>query len=99
VFIRSRQLFIGLRMKVVAQVQKSFSVVTPDNPNSLAPFTKPLSRNALPFHVVIADAQMFPKISLGIFQTVLRLHRQHDGKLSHHLDKILLPSVRKMNGK
>jgi hypothetical protein len=46
-----------------------------------------MSRNALTFHVVITDAQVFLKISLCIFQTVLRLHRQHDGKLSHHLEK------------
>jgi hypothetical protein len=33
---------------------------------------------------------MLSKIILSILQTVLRLHRQHDGKLNHHVANLAL---------
>src|ERR1035438_8916210 len=70
-------------MKVVAQVQELLFCGDARQSQFPRSFTKPLTRNRLPFHVVITNAQVFAKIRFRISQTVLGLHRQHGGTLNH----------------
>jgi len=49
-----------------------------------------LTGNAPAFHVIITNSQMLTEIRLRISQTVLRLHRQHGGKLNHQEPNLAL---------
>ena len=77
-------------MQVPAQVHKFLFIGNAGQSQFLRPYTKPLTGNAPAFHVIIADPQMFAEIRLRIPQTVLRLHRQHGGKLIHQTANLAL---------
>jgi len=77
-------------MKIIAQIHKLWFIGDAGQSQLPCPFTEPLTGNAATFHVVIADPQMFTKIGLRILQTILRLHRQHDGKLNHQAANLAL---------
>ena len=76
-FVPQRQPFAGLRMKILAQAKEFAPLCDAGQTQLLRSLPIPLPKDLLIFRVIIADAQVFLKILLGVAQTVLRFGCKH----------------------
>ena len=73
------------RMLVLTEPQKFFRAHFSGQPEPLGTQAKPLAGDPLALVVVVADAEMFLEVTLGILETVLRLCRDHASKTTRKL--------------
>ncbi len=64
-------------MLILAQPQKIIGADFPGQSEPVRPHADPFAGDALPFVIVIADAQVFLEVFPRVFQVVLRLCRNN----------------------
>jgi hypothetical protein len=76
-FLAQRQLLPGLWMKVLTETNEVVLACDTRQPQFLGSLTVPLTQDLLAFGVVVADAQVFREVFLGVTQSVLCLGSKH----------------------